>query len=119
MPEGKSSTDICQHSYRSKAYGYSDTIALTLIYIFYRLALHPEHLRKLQEEIDTLDSVNDLTALQRAQHLNGIINEVLRLHPATPTGVLRETPQEGAVISGRFVPGNTLICSPRYTLGRR
>ena len=97
----------------------SDTVALTLIYLFYRLARHPEQLYKLQKELDDLESVSNFTALQQAQHLNAIINETMRLHPATLTGNLRETPPEGAMISGRYVPGNIVICSPRYIIGKR
>ena len=100
-------------------HNFSDTVALTLIYLFYRLARHPEQLYKLQKELDGLDSVSNFTALQHAQHLNGIINETMRLHPATLTGNLRETPPEGAMISGRYVPGNIVICSPRYIIGKR
>lgn len=96
----------------------SDTVSLTLIYIFYRLARHPEQLRKLQTELASLESISDFTALQHVQHLNGIINETMRLHPATLTGNIRETPPEGAMISGRFVPGNIVICSPRYIIGK-
>lgn len=44
----------------------------------------------------------DFTVLQHAQHLNGVINETLRLHPAAPTGNLRETPPKGAMISGEY-----------------
>ncbi|KAL8670626.1 MAG: hypothetical protein Q9168_004837 [Polycauliona sp. 1 TL-2023] len=96
----------------------SDTTAMTIIYICYRLANHPDQLRKLQAELDTLAIIDDLKALQPLPHLNGIINEVLRLHPAVPTGGLRETPAEGCTIAGRYVPGNTVICAPRYSLGR-
>ena len=92
---------------------------MTLIYLFYRLARHPEELQKLQTELDGLEDVSDFSALQHAEHLNGIINETMRLHPATLTGNLRETPPGGAMISGRFVPGNIVICSPRYIVGKR
>ncbi|KAL8679087.1 MAG: hypothetical protein Q9224_007064, partial [Gallowayella concinna] len=96
-----------------------DTTAATLTYICYRLARHPEQLRKLQAELDTLDAIDDSKNLQSLPHLNGIINEVLRLHPAVPTGGLREAPAEGFTLSGRYIPGKTVICAPRYTLGRR
>lgn len=76
-------------------------------------------MKKLQEELNSIDSIDDLKALQTLPHLNGLINETLRLHPAVPTGGLRETPPEGIMISGRFVPGNTVICAPRYSLARR
>lgn len=74
----------------------NDTVALTLIYLFYRLARHPENLQKLQIELDNLESASDFTVLQHCPHLNGILNEILRLrlHPATLTGIHRETPPE-------------------------
>ena len=90
-----------------------------MIYLFYRLAQHPEHMKSLQKELDSIDSVKDLRVLQALPHLNSLISETLRLHPAVPTGGLRETPPEGITISGRFVPGNTVICAPRYSLARR
>ena len=120
LPEGETILIPLTNLFNSDAYqNCSDTVALTLIYLFYRLARHPEQLSKLQKELDGLDSVSDFTSLQHAQHLNGIINETMRLHPATLTGNLRETPPEGAMISGRYVPGNIVICSPRYIISRR
>ncbi|KAL9602212.1 MAG: hypothetical protein Q9179_002616 [Wetmoreana sp. 5 TL-2023] len=83
----------------------TNTIASTLVYIFYRLSRHPDHMRKLQEELNSLDSPSGFADLQHAQHLNSVIKETMRLHPAAITGTLRETPPEGAMISGRFVPG--------------
>ncbi|KAI4213021.1 MAG: hypothetical protein LQ351_004365 [Letrouitia transgressa] len=96
----------------------SDTAAHTLIYLFFHLARRREHLSKLQQELATIDSIENLRALQSLPYLNGLINETLRLHPPVPTGGLRETPAEGVWIAGRFVPGNTTICAPRYTLAR-
>ena len=92
---------------------------MTLVCIFYRLAQNPRHLKKIQQELDSTESIHDLQNLQNLPHLNGTINETLRLHPAVPTGGLRQAPSEGAHVSGRFVPGNTIICAPRYTLARR
>ena len=76
-------------------------------------------MKKVQKGLDTAGDVQDFAILQKLPHLNGIINETLRLHPAVPTGGLRETPSGGAVICGRFVPGNIVVCAPRYTLSRR
>ena len=97
----------------------SDTVASTMIYLFYRLALAPQHAEKIRTELYTLPSIYDAKALKTLDHLNGAINETLRLHPSVPTGGYRESPPEGIVIAGRFVPGNTTIVSPRYTMGRR
>ncbi|KAL9608912.1 MAG: hypothetical protein Q9167_006281 [Letrouitia subvulpina] len=96
----------------------SDTAAHTLIYLFYHLARKRDHLDKLQKELATIDSIENLRTLQSLPYLNGLINETLRLHPPVPTGGLRETPAEGVWIAGRFIPGNTTICAPRYTLAR-
>ena len=52
-------------------------------------------------------------------HLNGIISETLRLHPPVPASSLRDTPPQGLIIAGRYIPGNTTVLVPAYTLGRR
>ena len=69
----------------------SDTVASTLIYLFYRLALDPHHAERLRAEALGADIYNR-RALQSLDHLNGCINEILRLHPSVPTGGYRETP---------------------------
>ena len=51
-------------------------------------------------------------------YLDGIINEVLRLKPAVPSGVQRVTPPEGLYIDEVFVPGNLLVRVPLYTVSR-
>lgn len=76
-------------------------------------------MHKLQKELEETNNVEDFAIPQQLLHLNGIINETLRLHPAVRTGGLRETPPGGAFICGRFVPGNIVVCAPRYTLSRR
>ncbi|KAL9589095.1 MAG: hypothetical protein Q9203_002108 [Teloschistes exilis] len=95
-----------------------DSIRSTLTYIFYNLVREPTQLQKLQRELDAVSDISGFVALQQLTYLNGIIIETLRLHPVTLTGSIRETPAEGAMISGRFVPGNIKICAPRYTIGR-
>ena len=98
---------------------HRDTVASTMVYLFYRLALEHRHAVVIREEIDKIDSIFDSQALKGLDHLNGAINEVLRLHPSVPTGGYRESPPQGVEIAGRFIPGNTTIVSPRYTMGRR
>ncbi|KAL8723630.1 MAG: hypothetical protein Q9225_000073 [Loekoesia sp. 1 TL-2023] len=96
----------------------SDTVTSTLVGLFYRLASDPTRTEKLHAEIAAVDCSDD-TILQELSNLNGIVNEALRLHPAVPTGGYRKTPKEGAVICGRFVPGETTTIAPRYTIFRR
>ena len=92
---------------------------MTLIYIFHHLAQESQHLQKIQQEVDSLESIHELATLQTLPHLNAVVNETLRLHPAVPTGGLRQVPPGGAQLCGRFVPGNTTICAPRYNIARR
>ena len=97
----------------------SDTVASTLISIFFHLADDPSQADKLRAELEGIDSVQDISALQSKAHLNGVINEALRLHPALPSGGFRETPIEGINIAGQYIPGNVVVSAPRYSLGRR
>jgi cytochrome P450 len=90
-----------------------------MVYLFYRLALEPQHAKTIREELQSINSVCDPQALKKLDHLNGAINEILRLHPSVPTGGYRESPPQGVEIAGRLIPSNTTIVSPRYTMGRR
>ena len=56
--------------------------------------------------------------LQYLPHLNGVINETLRLYPGVPTAMQRLTPPEGLDINGTFVPGNTVVYCPQYAICR-
>ncbi|KAL8709875.1 MAG: hypothetical protein Q9220_005491 [cf. Caloplaca sp. 1 TL-2023] len=97
----------------------SDTVASTLISIFFYIAEDRSHLVKLRAEIKDAVFPYDSGALRQMLHLNGVINEALRLHPALPSGGLRQTPKEGLTIAGRFIPGGVTVSAPRYSLGRR
>ena len=96
----------------------SDTVAPTLVFIFYELALHRREQQKLFEGLNSID-VYEPAALRALSHLNGVINERLRIHPPVPTGGYRQTPTEGMDIAGKYIPGNVTIVAPRYTLGKR
>lgn len=90
-----------------------------MVYLFYRLTIEPQHAEIIREELRSISSIYDSQALKNLNHLNGAINEIPRLHPSVPTGGYRESPPQGMYIAGRYVPGNTTIVAPRYTMGRR
>lgn len=96
----------------------SDTTAPSLTLLFYFLARYPTHAEKIYEEIQGVDRENP-TTLATLSHLTGTINEAMRLLPAVLTFSSRVTPPQGLMIDGTFIPGNTKICAPRYTIGRR
>ncbi|KAK2735826.1 hypothetical protein FQN57_001103 [Myotisia sp. PD_48] len=95
----------------------SDTVAPTMVFLFYELLSHPELANKLCEELDGVD-YTDPKALRSLPYLNAVIKETLRLHPAVPTGGYRDTPPEGMTIGGTYIPGNTTVVAPRYILQR-
>jgi Cytochrome P450 len=96
----------------------SDTVAPTLVFLFYHMARYPERTQKLRAELKTVESMDDVNALQALPFLNSFINETLRLFPTTPTGGYRETPHGGIEVAGRYIPGNTTIVAPAYNIGR-
>ena len=87
----------------------SDTTAATLTRIFYYLARDQSVFRNLQNELNHLqDDASegvDHRKLQKAEHLNAIINETLRLHPVVSSALSRKTPSEGIMVGDTFNPG--------------
>jgi hypothetical protein len=97
----------------------SDTTAATLAFLFYHLAQEPEHVEKIREELRPLTQGDwHDKDIHNAAHLNGAINEALRLHPPVPSGVQRTTPKEGMHIGETFIPGGTNYWMPQYVMGR-
>lgn len=101
--------------------GGSDTTAATLTYLFYHLANDQSQVKKLREELEPLldgKSILDQQNVSKAPHLDGVIQEALRLHPAIPSGFPRVTPPEGIMIGETFIPGGTTIVLPVYAMQR-
>lgn len=95
----------------------TDPVASTLIFVFYELARNPSHQLKLYTEVQEVNTY-DFEALEECVHLNAIIQETLRLHPAVPTGSYRQSPPGGVIINGTYVPGGITIVAPRYSISR-
>jgi cytochrome P450 family 628 len=103
----------------------SDTTATTLTCLFYQLALHPEALARLRDEVDALvaDKGGDVAlldnaALTKLDYLQACIDESLRLNPVVPMGVQRKTPPEGAQLGARWVPGDITVVMPSWIMYR-
>ncbi|KAK0711712.1 cytochrome P450 monooxygenase-like protein [Lasiosphaeris hirsuta] len=98
----------------------SDSVAATLTYVFFHLAYDPALVRTLQRELDALpDLAHD--RLASIGLLDAVINEAMRLHPPVPSGTQRVTPPEGLRIGGKagyFIPGDTIVQVPSYTVFR-
>ena len=89
-----------------------------MVFLFYHLAAAPTEITKLRTELQALTSFSDNRQLTSMAHLNGVINETLRLHPPIPSGGLRDTPPEGLEIDGTYIPGGVTVLLPAYSLGR-
>ncbi|SMQ55629.1 unnamed protein product [Zymoseptoria tritici ST99CH_1A5] len=98
----------------------SDTTSATLTFLFYYLAADPSQQEKLREELKPLINSEKWSDkdIQNAQHLNGAIDEALRLHPPVPSGLMRQTPAEGVQIGEVFIPGKVDFFTPLYPMGR-
>ncbi|KAF2721077.1 putative P450 monooxygenase [Polychaeton citri CBS 116435] len=102
----------------------SDTTSAALTYLFYELCKKPEEVTKMREELKAArQGSNDSgdKVLRNAQHLNGAINEAMRLHPSVPSGLERVTRPEGLRYGEhgeKYIPGNVHFWVPQYVLGR-
>lgn len=97
----------------------SDTTSATLTYLFYHLAKSPEQVERLRQELRPL-TTGDWSDkdIQHADHLNGAINEALRLHPPVPSGLYRLTPPGGMQVGDVYIPGGVTFYAPQYSMGR-
>ncbi|EWZ52251.1 hypothetical protein FOZG_02044 [Fusarium oxysporum Fo47] len=99
----------------------SDTTAASLTCLFFELAINPQALHNVQEEIDryhleysTLDHQN----LSKLSYLQACINESMRLYPLLPSGLQRITPPEGLQVGSIRLPGDTIVSIPSYAFNR-
>ncbi|KAK2753551.1 hypothetical protein FQN54_007328 [Arachnomyces sp. PD_36] len=95
----------------------SDTVAVTMTFLFLHIASDKALAQKLQKEIDALTELND-DALSKIDLIDAAIYETLRLHPAVPSGLQRVTPSEGMWVGEKYLPGNTIVQVPMHTVFR-
>lgn len=94
-----------------------------MICTLFVLTQKPELADRLREELrphvpeDPDEMIMD-DKIMNLDLLNGIVQEALRLYPPSPSHPTRITPPEGAVIAGRFIPGDTQVMAPQYIIGR-
>ncbi|KAK6222379.1 hypothetical protein LQW54_001079 [Pestalotiopsis sp. IQ-011] len=99
----------------------SDTTAASLTCMFFELSQNPKALQALQKEVDDLHASTeniDAITLSKLRYMDAVINETLRLHPPVPSGLQRMTPPEGLQIDQTFIPGNTILQVPSFTMYR-
>ncbi|KAF2102973.1 cytochrome P450 [Rhizodiscina lignyota] len=90
----------------------SETTATTLSATTYYLTRHPHVLATLCAEVRSSFSSEkeiNLFNVQNLRYMMAVINESMRMYPATPGGQPRQVDESGAMILGQYVPGGTKI----------
>lgn len=88
-------------------------------FLVYQLAQSPLHVKKIREELGTVENIQRNHDLQKLPHLNAFIHETLRVHVPIMDGLPRDTPTEGVTINGQYIPGEVTCQAPFHTIARR
>ncbi|KAM5343494.1 hypothetical protein ACJ41O_012031 [Fusarium nematophilum] len=100
----------------------SDTTGIALTNVLYWLLKNPACLSKLRAEIGSVaDKDDSVVAFDRVKHLpylRACLDESMRLTPPNTMSVPRQTPASGMSIMGHWIPGNTTVHSPPYSMHR-
>jgi cytochrome P450 len=84
---------------------------MTLTYVSYELAKHPEYFPKLAAELTEYSTIDSLQSseLEKLPLLNAVIKETLRLYPPAASPIFsRVVPEGGAKFEGYEIPAGVL-----------
>ncbi|KAF5823057.1 putative cytochrome P450 [Helianthus annuus] len=98
----------------------TDTTSATLEWAMTELVLHPKVMKKAQDEIrGIVGSKGEVEErhLHQFHYLTCVIKETMRLHPAAPLLVPRESMQR-CTLNGYDVPEKTRVLVNAYAIGR-
>ncbi|CAH2328669.1 cytochrome P450 3A9-like [Pelobates cultripes] len=96
--------------------GY-ETTSLSLSYLFYSLAIHPDVQLKLQKEIDSYlpdKATPTYDTLMQMEYLDMVIEETLRMYP--PGGRIERVAKHNFDINGVTIPKGTVTMIPAYVM---
>lgn len=99
----------------------ASTGSVTMNWMIYYLCKNPEVLARVVKGLDDVMKESPGLPFTKLQHLSLLENvelECLRLHPPLGYALPRDTPPQGAVICGIFVPGGVAVGVPAATVGR-
>lgn len=85
----------------------SETTATLLSGVTYLLGTRPDALAKLTNEVRTAfksEDEIDYLSVSNLDYMLACLDEALRVYPAAPLGIARETPIGGGHVAGHYVP---------------
>ncbi|CAA7061642.1 unnamed protein product [Microthlaspi erraticum] len=109
---------ICQNIYLAGV----DTSAITMIWAMAELVRNPRAMKRVQEEIQACIGIKEKERiveedLGKLQYLKLVVQETLRLHPAAPLLLPRETMSQ-IKIQGYDIPPKTILLVNAWSIGR-
>ncbi|KAI9668212.1 MAG: hypothetical protein M1821_001032 [Bathelium mastoideum] len=100
----------------------SDTTAIALTNVLYRLLKNPDCMTKLRQELDEVLDEDDCVApydkVRHLPYLRACLDESLRMMPPNTFGLPRRTPPEGAPILDDYIAGDTSVSMSAYVAHR-
>lgn len=107
----------------------SDTTAIALREVTWRILTHPKCYEQVMEEIKNTIKLRTIAGengehpitwaeSQRMVYFQAVIKESLRVHPALGQIIPREVPEGGVEICGTFIPGGTTVGCNAWTVHR-
>ncbi|OQO06296.1 Benzoate 4-monooxygenase [Cryoendolithus antarcticus] len=98
----------------------SDTTSNTSCALLFHMLTHPECVRKLQAELDQAipeNTVQKFAQVKDLPYLDHVIQETLRIHSTSSTGLPRVVPPgPGVEVCGRHFPQGVVLSVPAYTI---
>ncbi|KAL0424428.1 UNVERIFIED_CONTAM: cytochrome [Sesamum radiatum] len=97
-----------------------DTSASTIEWTLSELIRHPQVVKKLQKELETvvgMDQMVEESHLHRLEYLDFVVKETLRLHPVGPLLIPHES-MEDCVIDGFHIPKGSRTIVNVWAIGR-
>ncbi|XP_034697223.1 cytochrome P450 71B22-like [Vitis riparia] len=101
------------------SYG-TDTVTATMVWTMTALMKNPRVMKKAQKEVRTLVGEKcfvDEDDIQKLTYMKALVKEIMRLYPAAPLLIPRETLQK-CNIDGYEIPSKTLVFVNAWAIGR-
>ena len=101
--------------------GGTETTSTTLEWVVAKLMQHPEAMKRVEEEMDTVigldKGIESESQLLKLQYLEAVIKETLRLHPPLPF-LVPHCPSQSSSVGGYTIPKGAQVLLNVLTIQR-